>query len=81
MPPYKLQRCIGLQVFSDGGFSNATGSAAVVLVGCCFEEGEIQREVLGTKGVYLSKVHSSFEAELIALDVATEIAEQLQMRV
>ena len=69
----RLHHFNGLQVFSDGGYNNGAGSAGVVLVGCRWERGELQREILGIMGRYLSISMSSFETEVIALDLAVEL--------
>ena len=72
-----LKSTQALQIFSDGGFHNGNGAAAVVLVGHFYDGAEWSRRILGHKGVHMQGARSAFHAEISALDDAVEIVTKL----
>ena len=49
----QLQKCIGLHVYSDGGYNKGEGSATVVVTGVRWIEDEIRHNILGVRGSYI----------------------------
>ena len=74
-----LDNIRGLQIFSDGGYAarggrNKVGAAAVVIVVIPREGGADNAYIAGWAGWFLAHARSAFEAEVIALDKAVELA-------
>jgi hypothetical protein len=65
-----------LQFFTDGGFTGSCGASAVVVVGMFWVAGHMQRRILGCRGTFLETASSSFEAEALALELATSITSE-----
>ena len=69
----------GLQVFSDGGFVQGRGAAAFVVTSVHCVGDELVQESLGARGVWMQGAVSAFQAEVIALDLATDFVASLQI--
>jgi hypothetical protein len=59
-----------LQLFSDGGFTGACGAASFVVVCSAYEDGELKAFNCGYRGAFMSIAVSSFQAELVAAEMA-----------
>ena len=70
----KLSRGCALQVHSDGGFDGQYGASAAVLVCLTCIDGVWVPAVEGYRGVFLESARSAFHAELVAADMAIELA-------
>ena len=64
---------IGIQVFSDGGFADGVGAAAVVVSLVFAEEDSLRTRILGARGHLVRDAKSAFHTEVVALDLAIEI--------
>ena len=61
-----------LQIFTDGGYKDGVGSAAMLLIHISWDGGELQRQIIGVRGLFLQPAHSSFHAEISALEMAAD---------
>ena len=61
-------------VFSDGGLRRKTGLAAAGFAAYVHHEGSFR--LITYRGVFLHEIQSSFQAELIGLDMATQYLSQ-----
>ena len=70
----ELSQGASLQIQSDGGFVDGAGAAAAVLVVYRYDGEKWQAEALGYKGVFVDNAASAFHAELLAADLAIQLA-------
>ena len=67
-----IPHCIGLQVFTDGGYVNGLGAAAAVFNVVSASNGMFHSSLMGVCGQYMSSAQSAFHAEVTALDLALD---------
>ena len=66
-----MRTAIGIQVFTDAGYTKGEGAAAFVVLGIRDTELGLQTDLLGGRGVQIHPSKSAFQAEVAALDMAT----------
>jgi hypothetical protein len=73
----KLRKCIdedgAIQVYTDGGFGQGVGSAAMVVISVTWEGAERRRTIIGVKGIFMENAISFFQTEVAALEMATDV--------
>lgn len=74
----ELGSAIGLQVFTDGGYNESLGAAAVVFNLIVEDAGKTQSKQLGVRGQLMAEAISAFHTEVAALDEALTILRQLR---
>ena len=72
-----MNKCVGLQVFSDGRYVGGKGAAAFVVAVVTDCNGYLSTKIIGAKGLFMSAAKSAFHAEATALDEATEFLARL----
>ena len=65
-----------MQIFSDGGFNGTSGAAAFVVV-LADPSAANKRCLGGHRGIWIPEALSAFQAELIAADIAVELAREI----
>lgn len=70
-----------LQIHSDGGYNGTTGSAAVVPICFCHQDGLWVPFAQGYQGIFLKTAQSAFHAELVGADAAIHMALDIGQKV
>ena len=77
LPRDKLHECLNsgsaIQIYADGGFSQGCGSAALVLISVTGGGVEMQRNIIGFKGVFFESVFRP-SREVAALEMAMALS-------